>query len=398
MLRNIGVGVETDIFIMIQTSIAVSVSVVFVGMQSFWLPRLSELSIKHDAWKNQTSEVLLQCMIMAILASTIVSVILWGYYLIVGYSGEKILTLELIAVFYLVGVFSSLTAVSTMVLRSRDILVEPEVVGLITTVLAFAVISYVSDVGGVLAVAMTLAVRSVANFYLVKYRHRLQIGASKGLSSFTAGLGKMMKVFGASSLYKTSPAIDRGLLSNQPDGSVTVFGFSANAVSSITALIDRTIASPSIAKYGKLVAQGENKKLKRDYRLKVMYVILISLVYLITLLIFSDHVAQIIQFILKVPESQANSIYLCLLLLSGYLFVAASGSIPVAVLHSYRDINTPLRIGVVGFLLSLPAKWIGVDYFGMQGLVIAISIYYLINMGFMVYFCERRIYESIHSS
>jgi peptidoglycan biosynthesis protein MviN/MurJ (putative lipid II flippase) len=52
---------------------------------------------------------------------------------------------------------------------------------------------------------------------------------------------------------------------------------------------------------------------------------------------------------------------------------------------------TPVKVGVFGFCLSLPIKAAGFLVFGLEGLAIAISTYYIINMLIMLVILELRI-------
>ena len=80
-----------------------------------------------------------------------------------------------------------------------------------------------------------------------------------------------------------------------------------------------------------------------------------------------------------------------LVLLLGFVLVAAAGTAVVAVFYAMGDTRTPALIGSAGFVLGLAAKAAGFLAAGLPGLAAATSLYYLLNLGALVYFAWRRL-------
>ena len=85
--------------------------------------------------------------------------------------------------------------------------------------------------------------------------------------------------------------------------------------------------------------------------------------------------------------------WMCIYLI-GYLHVAASGTLVVAAIQSLNDTQTPVRIAIVGFILSLPLKALGFYFLDIKGIVLASSIHYIGNMVLMTIHCEKKIHDA----
>jgi peptidoglycan biosynthesis protein MviN/MurJ (putative lipid II flippase) len=63
----------------------------------------------------------------------------------------------------------------------------------------------------------------------------------------------------------------------------------------------------------------------------------------------------------------------------------------VAAFYAMDDTATPIRIGVVGFLVGLVLKSVGFVMFGVLGLAAGASAYYLLNLAIMAMVLEGRV-------
>ena len=92
---------------------------------------------------------------------------------------------------------------------------------------------------------------------------------------------------------------------------------------------------------------------------------------------------------LNIQVETALTFWLMCLLLVGYLHVAASGAVIVAAFYAMGNTMTPVKIGVIGFIANVGLKYFGYLIFGMPGLVLSTSIYYVGNMLVTCMFLER---------
>jgi len=82
----------------------------------------------------------------------------------------------------------------------------------------------------------------------------------------------------------------------------------------------------------------------------------------------------------RFTEDRIAELWVILLLLSGVWIGGAAGQVLSTSFYSTGDTRTPMRIGVIGFTIAILLKLLAFHAFGITGLAIAASVYYLGNM------------------
>lgn len=396
ILRNIGPGVETDIFVITQSVSVVVVSIIQAGLQSIWMPELSRSSSDPQKRRSTLSKALGQAFILAVASFCFLITISWFWVPLFLTGGEQILTS---AIFYFIGfsissIFTLLSLQLTLNLRAtgRFILVE----GLNSAfVLASLIVVYiVTSRKNLDLVLVIIVIRSVLFFVAqMKVCDWPLISIKKGCQEVHFWR-KMLPVIGSAGLYKTSPLVDRYWAAQTPAGGVTLFNFAQTAVGAISTLLERSICVPASAGFGAWVQENKFQRIKIVYRKRIFAISLLVVCYVISLIILRPLFLDISQYVLNISVDHALQLWWVCILLSGYLHVAASGTLPVAILHALNDTKTPVIIGVCGFFFSLVIKALAFIYYDIEGLVLSTSFYYIGNMILMVMYCEKRLNEA----
>jgi peptidoglycan biosynthesis protein MviN/MurJ (putative lipid II flippase) len=198
------------------------------------------------------------------------------------------------------------------------------------------------------------------------------------------------------SLYKTLPLVDRALAGLAPSGGLTIFNLAQSGVGAIASVLERSVCLPITANFGRYVAEKRFGKLRSAYRSSVAKISLLTIIYIVVMLIGKSQFEYVVTAILKTPPSISESLWWLCISLVGYLHAAASGTLVVSAIQAFGDTKTPVKIGAIGFLLSLPLKVVGFYLFGLSGITLVSSVHYLANLALMIVCCEKKIsYEGV---
>ncbi|WP_161492267.1 lipid II flippase MurJ [Polynucleobacter aenigmaticus] len=394
VVRFIGIGVQTDAFSAALTIPAVLSAILIAALQSVWLPRFSAESSNKELWRDNLKVALGQSMLLSggIFILAVGTMQWWLHYIFPDFSIAQLSSaITLSSILSIASIFNVLSSILVIAFRSQSRFYKIEIIALLGTIFSLIALFYVIPIWGLVGVALITLGRSLIIFIIQM--------AFLGWPSISVGRGYkscktwrlMGPVFAGAIIYKTSPLVDRFWASQSSIGGLTLFNLAQMAVGALAIMLERSICVPIISRFGYYVANRDYKELKSSYRFGVFQITLISILFVFAMILLKDPFIEIIKFILNVNIDDASNIWWLCLLYVGYLHVSASGGLPVAVLYSLNDTKTPFIIGMIGFIASLFIKAFSFILFSLPGLVLATSIYYILNMAFMCWICERGI-------
>lgn len=394
VLRIVGVGQLTDAFVAAQALPLVLFSILSVSLHSVWQPRLSILLNKYEKWREAQGIAQGQAFILFMLTAIPVGLFsdIWIPILYPGFNEqqEHLISLMTIPLLAAAG-FNCHSTLFLTALRADDKFIRGEIVALIGTLISLALVYVAVSSWGVRAAAWIIFGRAVGVFfilYLIAQRPKFLFNqAWKGGEAWRG----IKPLLAGSSLYKTSPLIDRYWSSQAGQGGVTVLNLAQTAMGAFATVIERAICVPVAPRLGRLVEQNDYPGLRKEYRTCVLYITIITTIMAMALIAINPAWDVLLMLVLKVSSKSASDMWIICLALLGYFHVAASGTIVVSAFYAMNDTRTPVRVGVVGFVFGVIIKSLGFLMYGLKGLAIATSIYYLCNMMAMCILLEKKI-------
>lgn len=394
VLATLGLGPDSDAFVAAQAVPAVLTSILGVSLQNVWQARLAVADKASGAWRGAHRMAHAQ----ALIAMSMACAVLWATasaWVPLLYAGFDPNTEGLVQMMtpplLLACLFNGATAVLTTAQRGRDRLVSAEAVGLVGTLASIAAVGPAVQSWGVAAAVYLLLARAV----LVWLALQLLVGPAwprwRDGWHDRPGWLQLQPLLAGSSLYKASPLVDRYWTAQASAGSLTLFSLAQTGMVALTAVLERSICMPVVPQISRCIAEGNAACARRLYRRAVGTVALASAAAAIGLLAVEPWWAPSMAALLKLLPVRADELWLLCLLLLGYMFVGAAGTAVVAVFYALGDTRTPAWIGVAGFFVGLVAKSLAFLAFGIAGLALATSLYYLANLAALVLSVERRI-------
>lgn len=397
VVRNVGIGAETDSFIAAQSVALVLSAILQAGLQSTWLPKLSAHKAHLAEWKQTLESAIRQSITLSCIAFSLLGITA-HFWIPIFFSAFAPHQIEMTKAFFMIfSISSALNTVSyqlTTALRTKDSFLATEALNAFTTISLVPIIYYLASPGTLIYIAAALAIRSIVIITIQLKLLSWPAVRWRTNRSSEESWKQMKPVLMGASLYKTLPLIDRSMAALAPPGGLTVFNLAQTGVGALSSILERSLCAPLTAQFGKYAAENRWKQLKQSYRSGVAKITAITGLYLLAMILTKELFETLASRILNVPPAMSENLWWLCILLAGYLHVAASGTLVVAVIHSLNDTKTPVRIGLIGFILSLPLKAIGFLAFGIIGIVIGSSIHYIMNMVAMTLHCERKINDA----
>lgn len=394
VIRIVGLGPDTDAYIAAQTVPAVIVAIITTALQSVWLPRLAVMTDDLVAWRQEQSIAQGQAGLLGggLLLFVGGSLPFWLPLLFPGFDGlQKQAAMFFCLVLLVAAAFNTQSAILTVALRARNRFMAAEVIALLGTVLSLAAMYFALPLWGLTAAVWIGLVRSI-----------LVYGAQMSLAnwpplSFAKGWAcketwiLMRPLLLGTSIYKTSPLVDRYWASQAQAGSITTLNLSQTAMGGVATILERAICMPITPSLARHVAQSDYVALRKIYRGVLFNTTIVVLIIGLLLVVFKSELITVVSLMLKIKLENASSFWVICILLIGHLHAAISGVVLVSTFYALGDTKTPVYIGLSGFICSLFLKWLLFKEMGINGLALSASICSLMNIFIFYIFLERKV-------
>lgn len=394
ILRTFGAGAVTDAYIAAQTLPLILTSVITVSLQNIWQPRLAvNINIPRD-WRISQSTAHGQA--LAFFGGTALVVTLstgaWSRLLFPGLELSQLKTLsQLTPPLMLAALFNCHSAISATSMRAKNKFAMPEAVQLTTDIFMLIVLFWAISQRDIRYVAWTLLGRAtVCCLILHCISGRPSISIKRGLSDLPS-LRQLKPLVLGSSLYKLSPMVDRYWGSLATAGSITALSFAQNITGALAKIFERALCQPHSPSLARAYAEKDFLAMRSTYRRCVTMVTLGVAVFTAGLVLIQPIWSDMVAFAFHLDSDFADQLWWLCILLLGQLHVAASGTIVVACFYAMGDMLTPTRIGSIAFVCGLFIKSFAFLAFGIKGLAVGASVYYLGSMTLNCLVLEKRI-------
>lgn len=398
VLRVVGTGGETDAFVAAQAVPMVVFAILAISLQSVWQPRLAVAADDTQRWRREQGVAQGQALIVFGLAIALLWSLrgVWIPLILPGFAPSQLQTVsELTTPLLTATLLNGHTALLTSALRARTRFVVGEAVVLASHLVAFGMVLWWVPQYGVQAAAWVSLGRAALVCTVLAWQAgwppvNLRAGA-RAASIWR----QLMPLLMGSSLYKTSPLVDRFWSSQAAAGSVTIFNLAMTANGAVATILERAISMPVAPRMARDAAAGRFAEVRATYRRCILHITGLVLVFAVALGASQPLWTSLVAPTLNIAPPLAEQMWLICLLLLAYLHVAASGTIAVNTFYAMGDTRTPVKVGVVGFLIGVVLKSAAFLAFGLTGLAAATSLYYAGNMVAMCLLLERRLHEEL---
>ena len=390
LLVYFGAGEETDIFFGTLAAPQFIFLVLSGSLSMVLIPILSPL--KRNEFQNESWLYLYAISFLFLLIGIIAlaTVQFWIPLLLPGFDGQKLATaIEVSKVQLITMVLNAALSVLISAHYSRENYVKIELSGIVSNLLAFAILFLSVEKHGIFAAVWATVARVASQIaYLFPILGRARKPVFKN-STFPVSVRKIKPLLLGNTYYKTDILVDRYLTSKLVAGDLTLFNFAQQIYGAVNTILIKVFINTMVPPMAKASNEDDMKKFNRILNNRLIIVFVVIMIAGLMLWLAG---LPLLGFVLSYRNLSMDSIeklWKILLLLFGFFAGGILGSLTSSAFMAKLDTKTPTVIGSILFTIYLPIKILVFFKYGIIGLAISISIYYLVSFGIQWYFLSK---------
>lgn len=387
---KLGTGMATDALFAATSVPQLIINVVTVSLMQVLTPMFTGenlIILRHQAWG-------LVCTLAGVFVPLTLILMLtahfWVPITVPGFHADAIvLTIKLTQIQLLSLVFSVISGVEWAVWHVQQRFIETELIAILSSLISLMLLVWQLPKIGIAAAAWAFTLRIVLQALLLwpglgsfawpVHFHSFLIQVWRNLYPLLLG----------TVYYKADPLIDRWLLSYSMGGYLSIYYLAQQVYTATLNIVNKAITVPLIQQLAYLHKVQNLVALQSvcQRRIGQLGVVLVGMYVL--LLIVGQSLLYLLSLYSDLTYVMLKMFWITLIWLGGFLIGGALSQITTAGFYAQGNTLTPTRISIFVFSLYIPFKVLAFFQFGLMGLAIITSMYFLINFLVQWYFCNH---------
>ena len=381
VLTMLGPGMLTDALFASMTAPQLFTTIVSSSLTHVMVPLLvgeSYRDQRSDAW------TFFGCgaAIFSAAAGVLIASAAWWVPLTVpGFSLEaKVATVDLARISLLGLVLTGTSAVQVALSFARNDYIWPDTASMLANVVAVLLLIWFLPRFGVWAAAWISVLRLFLQSALL-----LPLLGQPCLPDLTrptiriAWLRLKPILLGAS-YYKLDPLVDRYLLSTAAAGSLSLLYLAQQLLAAASQVVSKALAVPVITQLASAYKQGDQAQFASRLTRTLWIMLGVCSAGVIVLWLVGQPLLAWSMVHGRFTAVDARELWVLLLLCAGMLVAGALGTLTAGAFYAQGDTRTPTLLGSLAFTLGIGLKVATFSYYGVRGLALAISVYFLASL------------------
>lgn len=390
IFARLGAGAQTDALVASGALPQLMVALLSNALVQVMVPLFSSAArneTRQDAWTLMSLVVVSYAAIGTIL---IVTADYWVTWLIPGFApATKLLAVSLTRI-QLVGMMFSLPfAIAWSLHCARGRLIWGEGAPLISAAVALGLMVFLLPQFGAHAAASILALRSALDFLLLAYILGKWMKPNFNAPMLRrAWLRARYLLFGAL-YYGTEPLVNQLLASFAPAGSLTMLSLGQQLYGVSSQIINKGFAAPVMPRLSVAAHEQKWDDFRKTLRERLAVVASLALLAFAFVAGVGHPLLQVFAGRVAFSSADLNLLWQVLVALGGVLVAGWIGVLTTTALHAAGDTRRPMWLSVATYTLYTPIKFLAFSQFGLLGLAVTSSLYYLVNLAGQLVFIQR---------
>ncbi|WP_293881940.1 lipid II flippase MurJ [Sphingomonas sp.] len=391
VLTILGPGAQTDALFAALTVPQLFAAVISTSLTHVLTPLLAGESADdqhRDCW------TLLALTTIVFLGITLVLVALapwWIPLTVPGFSAaNKALAVDLGRISLIGMIFTGLNAVQAAAAFARQRFIWTDATATCASIIAALLLVWLLPVYGVFAAAWIAVLRLLLQSLLLLRGMGRPRRPEMSRPMVSEAWRRLRPLLIGASYYKMDPLVDRFLLSALPAGSLSLLYLAQQLHSAGSQVMVKALVVPAITQLAVAAKSDDDARYSTILKRALCVMALVALFAITALAVVGKPVLALAMEHGRFAPSDSAKLWLLLMLTSGMLFGGALGSLAAGAFYARGNTRTPTWLGSISFTLSIGVKLMMFKLFGLVGLAIAISSYYLISLVMMVGSLYRR--------
>ncbi len=388
VLKQLGAGFETDSFIAGLTIPQILLAIINGALVQVLIPIFTSKDVSQRQLEACSLIAFVGAIVTCVCIILFLSAPFWSTLIFPGFDEfRRKLTIDIINIQLISVIFASISAIQTAVYHAQQKFLFTESISIIVSSISFLFLIWLLPKYGVIAAAWCMTLRIVLQFLILSSFVEKLFWPDIKNPVIALTWDRIKPLIFGSTYYMADPIIDRFLLSTASIGSLSLFNFAQQIYGALSEIINKSVGAPLITRLTKLYKEEDIEGFKQAYFLKLRKIILFSLFLIFLIIIFGKNLISI--FIDNKELFNLNLFSLIIILMIGRFLLGNVGIILTSVFYSIGDTKTPTRVGVISFTIGIVIKIIMFYFFGIIGLALAVTFYYIIYILLFRFFMRK---------
>ena len=380
VLITLGPGVETDALfagMVIPQIVLAVVSGSLVNVLTPLLAAEADERFTREAWNFFHGLVFLFSGIALVLALT---ASFWVPWTVPGFdASSKLLTVSLARIQILGMIFTAVAAAMVSTYHARSSFIWASLSPVLAAVLALVFVLWGLPRFGVKAAAWGMVLRGVMMSICLMPGLGPYHKPSLVAGSFRKAWSRLRPLLLGTTYYKTDQLVDRFLASMAPPGTISLLNLATQIYGAGNQVIHAAIAAPMVPLLARKAHKGEWESFYALTRKRLFWGITVSCFGFVCLLVFGQYLMTILFAHGRFGSDEIPKLWWISVALVGVLIGGVMGQVLSTSFYAKGDTRSPTKIGVIGFTVGVFLKAAGFYLWGIIGIAIGTTLYYLLN-------------------
>jgi putative peptidoglycan lipid II flippase len=390
VLTKLGPGIATDALFAAMTIPQIFASVVSSSITQALAPLLAgepKEDQRQDGW---TLVFLCGLLFAAIAALLAVSAPLWVRWVFPGFGPEGRALTVLFAEISAIGiVFTGLNAIQTAIAFAHHRFIWSDAAPMLASLVAVAILLPLLPIYGAVAAAWITVGRLLLQSLLLSRGMGRPLRPDFSRPTVHILWARLKPLILGASYYKMDPLVDRFLLSSLAPGALSIVYLAQQLHGAGSQVVSKALAMPAITRLAAAHKSGDERYFVSLLRLTFAIMAGVCAAGVVAIAIGRPLIGLAMVHG-NLGKADAYLLWLMLLLTSGQLVAGSIGNLTAGAFYAAGDTKTPTWLGTVSFTIAIFVKVAAFHLFGLVGLALAISFYYMQSLTFMTVSLYRR--------
>jgi putative peptidoglycan lipid II flippase len=396
ILSAVGPGSETDALFASMVVPQLLLTVITGSMTQVLVPLLTiedKEDFQKEAW-NFFQGIGFVFFVLAVLLFGTATI--WTPWIVPGFDFEtRLLTISLVRVQLVGMVFMALNGVAWSAYHSRQKFVWAEMSAVLGTLGGFFLLLWGLPRFGIIMAAWAMVVRSALQTLLLLPG----LGGYKtpDWKSQTAGKAwrRLYPLLLGSTFYKTGDLVDRFLASMASAGQLSLLYFASQIYMAGNLILSKAIAAPMVPLLAKRASAREWLLFRRIVNNRFLWTLGITVAVFVCIVFFGGAILTFLFGHGRFTIDEVLTLHWILIAFVGVWIGGALGQILSNGFYAKGNTRTPTKIGVFGFIIGLGMKVAGFLYWGILGIAVGTSLYYVLNAFLLNFVLQKNLNKRI---
>jgi putative peptidoglycan lipid II flippase len=392
IVTRVGLNVETDAFF----ASGALPQIAFLVLGTTLLPVLAPLLATRDAERLREDAWLFFLLITALLglvgAALYATCGLWAPLLVPGFSAEgKSLTVGLTKIQIVSMVLNASIVTLWAAHHARRRFVWVELSGVLANLAGLLFLVWALPRFGIRAAAWnTFFYSGLKLAFLLPVLGRWRRPAWPSPTAREAW--RLFKpILPGQAYLRTEPLLDRFLASTKEAGSLSMLYVAQQIYASAILVTNKAVVAPLAPRLALAAGAGDWRRYRRAYRARLLLIGLISSLGVLLLLALGTHALRLTIGHAGVTAENVYTLWLVIIALVGAFFGGVSGQVASGAFYAMGNTKTPTRVSAFVYTLYLPLKIAVFLSYGLMGLAVTMSAYFVISFVVQFVMLEREV-------